>query len=105
MFDRKRGSGESIWDIKRRIGFLSPEVHHHFEAGQTGFEVVASGLFDTAGLFRKINERQREAVKAYIACIKTSNLTERRFQTLSDGEQRLLLIARALVKNPPLLVF
>lgn len=105
MFDRRRGSGESIWDIKRRIGYLSPEMHQHFEAGQTGYEVVASGLFDTVGLFRKPNERQAKVVEEWMACMRVESFAGRSFHTLSDGEQRLLLIARALVKNPPLLIF
>jgi molybdate transport system ATP-binding protein len=105
MFDRRRGTGESVWDVKRRIGFLSPEMHQHLDAGLTGFEVVASGLFDTAGLFRRMSMNQAGTVKAWMDCIGNGRLADRPFSTLSDGEQRLLLIARALVKGPPLLVF
>lgn len=105
LFDRRRGSGESIWDIKRRIGFLSPEMHQHVEKGLTGYEVVASGLFDTAGLYRKPGESQQAAVEAWMAVMGSLAFRDRAFDTLSDGEQRLLLIARTLVKNPPLLVF
>lgn len=67
--------------------------------------MAASGLFDTAGLFRRLGDRQAETVKAWMDCIGTERLADRPFSTLSDGEQRLLLIARALVKGPPLLVF
>ena len=76
LFDRKKGSGESIWDIKQKIGYVSPELHHYFDSGFSCFEVVASGLFDTIGLFSQ----------------------------LSNGEQRLVLLTRALIKNPPLLI-
>ncbi len=44
LFDRKKGSGESIWDIKQKIGYVSPELHHYFDAACSCFEVVASGF-------------------------------------------------------------
>jgi molybdate transport system ATP-binding protein len=59
LFGRKRGTGESIWDIKKKTGFVSPELHLYFKKSTNGFDVAASGLFDTIGLFRKINEQQK----------------------------------------------
>ena len=104
LFDRKRGTGESIWDIKRRTGFISPELHLYFEKGITSFDVVASGLFDTIGLFRQINEQQSALVSKWIRLLKIENLQTRFLHQLSNSEQRLVLLARALVKNPPLLI-
>jgi molybdate transport system ATP-binding protein len=104
LFDRPKGRGESIWDIKRMIGYVSPELHQHFEATIDAFSVVASGLFDTIGLFRRVEGRLREAVGACMARMRVDHLSARRFHTLSDGEQRQVLLARALVKDPPMLI-
>lgn len=104
LFDRKKGSGESIWDIKRRIGYVSPELHHYFEGGTVAFNLVASGLFDTMGLFRQLNDFQSGLVTQWMELLQISHLSQQYFLRLSDGEQRMVLLARALVKNPPMLI-
>jgi molybdate transport system ATP-binding protein len=104
LFDRPRGRGESIWDIKRMIGYVSPELHQHFDASIDAFAVVASGLFDTIGLFRRVEGLRRDAVVACMGGMRIGHLAHRRFHTLSDGEQRQVLLARALVKDPPMLI-
>jgi len=104
LFDRKKGSGESIWDIKRKIGYVSPELHHYFDSGISCFEIVASGLFDTIGLFRQLSEKQKSVVNKWMKLLKLGDSHKRLFNQLSNGEQRLILLARALVKNPPLLI-
>lgn len=104
LFDRKKGSGESIWDIKRKIGFVSPELHHYFDRNFTGYEVVASGFFDTVGLFKKLSPMQVAVVYKCMNIFGISDFEKKRTGTLSDGEQRLVLLARAMVKNPPLLI-
>jgi len=104
LFDRKKGSGESIWDIKQKIGYVSPELHHYFEAGCSCFDVVASGLFDTIGLFKQLSKGQTELVKKWMLLLQINMFEKRLFKQLSNGEQRLVLLVRALVKNPPLLI-
>ncbi|KAA9038092.1 ATP-binding cassette domain-containing protein [Ginsengibacter hankyongi] len=104
LFDKRKGSGESIWDIKQKIGFVSPELHHYFDAACSCFEVVASGLFDTIGLFRQLSEKQRAIVTKWMSLSHLANFEKRLFRQLSNGEQRLVLLARALVKNPPMLI-
>lgn len=104
LFDRKRGTGESIWDIKKKTGFVSPELHLYFEKGANCFDAVASGLFDTIGLFRKINEQQKLLVTKWMELLKIENLSRKYLFQLSNSQQRLVLLARALVKNPPLLI-
>jgi molybdate transport system ATP-binding protein len=104
LFDRRKGSGESIWDIKRRIGYVSPELHHYFEGGIRASDLVASGLFDTMGLFRQPNDFQLGLVSQWMELLHINHLAQRYFHGLSDGEQRLVLLARALVKNPPMLI-
>ena len=104
LFGRKRGTGESIWDIKRNIGYVSPEMHLYFKETGTSFAVVASGLFDLLGVTRKVNEQQTEQVDSCLAMFGLGYLRDRPFHTLSTGEQKMILIARAFVKNPPLLI-
>jgi molybdate transport system ATP-binding protein len=104
LFDRKRGTGETIWDIKKKTGFVSPELHLYFEKGITCFQVVASGLFDTIGLFRKLTDRQSALVKKWMQLLQIENLHNKFLFQLSNSEQRLVLLARALIKNPPLLI-
>jgi molybdate transport system ATP-binding protein len=104
LFDRKRGSGESIWDIKRKIGYLSPELHLYFKEGGSCFSVVASGLFDTLGLFKRLTEEQTDQVNHWMQVMGIAQLEERSFLQISGGEQRMVLITRALVKNPELLI-
>lgn len=104
LFDRRRGTGESIWDIKKRIGFVSPELHLFFDAGNNCFEVIASGLFDTIGLFRRVNDEQIRIVMDWMELLNISDLKLKPLFQLSNSQQRLVLLARALVKNPPLLI-
>lgn len=104
LFDRRRGSGESIWDIKQQIGYVSPELHLYFEYSVTCFQAIASGLFDTIGLFRTISEKQTAQVQQWVDLLQLKPKQHTLLRNLSAGEQRLVLLARALVKNPPLLV-
>lgn len=104
LFDRKRGSGESIWDIKHRIGFVSPELHLYFTRSTDVWKAVASGLFDSAGLFKKLNDEERNTTETYLKLLNINHLSERKIYQLSTGEQRQVFLARALVKNPPLLL-
>jgi len=104
LFDRKRGTGESIWDIKKRIGYVSPELHVYFREPANVFNVVGSGLFDTLGVYKKISEDQHKRIALWLGVFGISHLADRMFQQISNGEQRMVLLARALVKNPPLLI-
>ncbi|HSQ44156.1 MAG TPA: ABC transporter ATP-binding protein, partial [Ginsengibacter sp.] len=104
LFDKKKGSGESIWDIKQKIGFVSPELHHYFDAACSCFDVVASGLFDTIGLFKQLSDKQKIIISNWMSLLQLQKFENRLFKQLSNGEQRLVLLARALVKNPPMLI-
>jgi molybdate transport system ATP-binding protein len=104
LFGRQRGSGESIWDIKRRIGWMAPELHRHYPALMRCFDVVCSGWFDSVGLYRKCTPTQNDACRAVMEDLKISKLAQQSMKTISETEQRLVLLARALVKHPQLLV-
>jgi molybdate transport system ATP-binding protein len=104
LFDRKRGTGESIWDIKKRTGYVSPELHLYFNRHTVVWKAVASGLFDTAGLFKTLTVAEHELVNDYLRLLNVQHLNNRLVNELSAGEQRLIFLARALIKNPPLLI-
>jgi molybdate transport system ATP-binding protein len=104
LFDRKRGTGESIWDIKKRTGFISPELHLYFNRNIEVWKVVGSGFFDSAGLFRKLTNEQKELKDQYLQLLNLKKYEERKLTHLSSGQQRLVFLARALVKNPSLLL-
>jgi molybdate transport system ATP-binding protein len=104
LFDRRRGSGETIWEIKQKIGFVSPELHLYFDYSATCFEVIASGLFDTIGLFRLLSEEQEQRVLLWMRLLSLESLRSSRLAQLSAGQQRMILLARALIKNPPMLI-
>ncbi len=105
LFGQRRGSGETIWDIKRRIGYISPEMHLYFNGGNnTVLNIVAQGLNDTVGMFRKLTPAQIATAMEWLRLFRLDSMADRRFSTLSCGEQRLVLLARTLVKNPELLI-
>lgn len=104
LFDRKRGSGESIWEIKKRIGYVSPEMHLYYMENVPAIQIVGSGYFDSVGLFRKCNVEQEEGALKWMKIFGIDNLKDRSFMTLSSGEQRLALLARAFVKDPDLII-
>ena len=104
LFDRKRGSGESIWDIKKRIGYVSPEMHLFYMENVPTLNIVGSGFFDSIGLYRKCTEEQQSIALAWMRVFGIEELKDRSFLTLSSGEQRLALLARAFVKDPDLII-
>jgi molybdate transport system ATP-binding protein len=104
LFDKKRGSGESIWDIKKNIGYVSPELQWYFDNSTTVHDAAASGFFDTIGLFRKLTTEQHKIIEQWLDLLRLSHVTQKPLSTISAGEQRLTLLLRALVKDPPLLL-
>jgi molybdate transport system ATP-binding protein len=101
---RPRGDGVSIWEVKAACGHVSPEMQIQDAAGASAFEVIVSGLFDSVGLYSTPTARQLRAARAWARSLGVTRLLGRDFASLSEGECRLVLIARALVKRPRLLV-
>jgi molybdate transport system ATP-binding protein len=104
LFDRKRGTGESIWDIKKNIGFVAPELSRFFPGNQTCLKVVLSGLFDTMGLFKKVSPEQEKTAMAWLKLFRLENTANLLLRQVSLENQRFVLLARALIKKPPLLI-
>lgn len=117
LFGQQRGSGESIWDIKKKIGFVSPELHLYFlrQTKLAAFkssithsirciDVLLSGFNDELGFSSSFNEYQRKQAQAWLAALNVEELANKQFAEVSLGKQRMLLLLRALIKNPPLLI-
>lgn len=104
LFGRKRGSGESIWEIKKHIGYVSPEMHRAYLKNLPAIDIVASGLHDSIGLYRKMQEKDRAVCEWWMDIFGIADLKDRNFLQLSSGEQRMVLLARAFVKDPELLI-
>lgn len=104
LFGRKRGTGETIWDIKRHIGYVSPEMHRAYHYNAPSIRIVASGLKDSIGLYVKPTDEEYEICRQWMKVFEVDGFADRPFLSLSSGEQRLVLLARAFVKSPDLLI-
>lgn len=104
LFGRKRGTGESIWEIKKHIGYVSPEMHRAYMKDMPAIEIVASGLFDTIGLYLRPNAEQLKICEWWMDVFGIADIKDKSFMQLSSGEQRMCLLVRAFVKDPELLI-
>lgn len=104
LFGHQRGSGESIWEIKKHIGYVSPEMHRAYRHPLPALDIVASGMRDTMGLYGKVSAEEKEQCRHWMEVFGIETLAERQFLQLSSGEQRLVLLARTFVKEPDLLI-
>ena len=104
LFGHQRGKGESIWDIKKHIGYISPEMHRAYMKDIPAVEIVASGLSDVSGLYRKPKPEQKAICEFWMDIFGIKQYADTTFLKLSSGEQRLVLLARAFVKDPSLLI-
>jgi molybdate transport system ATP-binding protein len=104
LFGIRRGSGESVWEIKQKYGLLSTDLHLNHVRGMRVIEVVVSGFFDTIGLYDDWGDQQREVAESWLATLGLEAFARLSFDTLSFGLQRMVLLARAMVKSPVILV-
>lgn len=104
LFGNKRGTGESIWDIKKHIGYVSPEMHRAYLKDLPAIDIVASGLHDSVGLYVRPKPEQKSICEFWMDIFGILKHKDKTFLKLSSGEQRLVLLARAFVKDPELLI-
>lgn len=104
LFGRKRGTGESIWDIKKHTGIVSSKFQLDYRVSSTVQAVVVSGFFDSIGVYDQPTPQQLEIVSEWLTMIDMNHMANRSFRELSYGEQRMVLIVRAMVKHPHLLI-
>jgi molybdate transport system ATP-binding protein len=105
IFGRKRGSGESIWDIKKHMGIISGALHREHRVPGSALHIILSGLYDSIGLYRKVHESEMRTGMHWLAWLGLEDRAGVPFRRLPFAEQRLVLIARALIKRPKLLIF
>ncbi|AFH94991.1 putative molybdenum transport ATP-binding protein ModF [Providencia stuartii MRSN 2154] len=105
LFGRRRGTGETIWDIKRHIGYVSNSIHQEYRVATSVINVIISGFHDSIGLYQTPSDRQIQLAYEWLALLGfPSQTAQQPFHSLSWGQQRLVLIARALVKHPAVLI-
>ena len=104
LFDKRRGSGESIWDIKKNIGFVSPEMVAFFDQSISCFDAIASGYFESMCLYKKLTEEQNQHIHYWLKTLNITNLAQKPLAAVSSGMQKLFLLIRSFIKNPPLLL-
>ncbi|XWJ90757.1 molybdate ABC transporter ATP-binding protein ModF [Phytobacter ursingii] len=105
LFGRRRGSGETIWDIKKHIGYVSSSLHLDYRVSTTVRNVILSGYFDSIGIYQVVSDKQRKLAQQWLNLAGFNAKTaDAPFHSLSWGQQRLALIVRALVKHPTLLI-
>ena len=104
LFGRRKGSGESVWDIKKRIGLVSTSLQQEYRVGGTAKVVVISGFYDSIGVYSQYTLRQQEIALEWLDILHMGHRKDDAFRDLSYGEQRLVLLARAMVKQPDLLI-
>ena len=104
LFGYKRGQGESIWEIKKHIGYVSPEIFSTYRRPLPAIDIVASGMHDTIGLYKRPTPEERSICLEWMKAFGADHLSERNYMQLSTGEQRLVLLVRAFVKSPDLLI-
>lgn len=105
LFDRRRGTGESIWDIKNKTGFVSPELYQYFPADNSCLQVIESGFYDTMGLFRPSDPKKVTTALRWMKALEIAHYAHVLLKNIPASAQRLCLLARALIKNPTLLIF
>ena len=104
LFGKKRGSGESIWDIKQKIGMISPEMHWYFDQNATVWHTLASGFYDSIGWFIDVKFQEKKQIEELMDFFDLTEHKNQLLHTLPLGKQRLAMLARSIIKNPPLLV-
>jgi len=104
LFGRKKGTGESVWEIKKQIGIFATSMTDLFQKSHTLEQMILSGFFDSIGLYTEPSTHQKNIVTQWLEVIEMTHLRKKRFIDLSIGQQRVALIVRAVLKHPPLLI-
>lgn len=104
LFGRRKGTGETVWSIKNNIGYVTPAMTDLFTASHTLEQMLMSGFYDSIGLYNKPSDLQIKLAKQWLTLIEMDKLKKKPFFMLSAGQQRMALVARAMVKHPPLLI-
>ncbi|MEG1071079.1 MAG: ATP-binding cassette domain-containing protein [Akkermansia sp.] len=95
----------NLMDLRKSIAWVSPFMHQWLaDRDWTGLEMVLSGLDGTIGMFRTASDAETTKAQAMLKSLRAEHLTDRTVVTMSSGEQVKVLIARALMSNPELMI-
>lgn len=104
LFGTKRGSGETVWDIKQQVGIVSALLQRDYRVGGSLLSAVISGFHDSIGLYAKSTPSEEQEARQWLKIAGMEKQANLPFRRLSYGEQRMALILRAMVKRPAVLV-
>ncbi|MBO0321868.1 ATP-binding cassette domain-containing protein [Muricauda sp. CAU 1633] len=104
LFGQKKGSGESVWDLKQKIGYFTPSVTDKFRGYHSLENMIISGLHDSIGLYVLPTEIEKRLAGEWLKLLGLYDKRDTHFRELTRGEKRLVMTARAMVKHPPLLI-
>ena len=104
LFGYKKGTGESVWDIKKNIGYFSQAIIRFFERYDSAENMIAGGMADTIGLYQKPSDHVMQLANDWLQVLGLERQSKKHFVNFSSGHQRMILIARAMIKHPPLLI-
>jgi molybdate transport system ATP-binding protein len=104
LFGKRRGAGESIWEIKKEMGIVSPSLHREHRVPGSALHIVLSGLYDSIGLYHRPSATELRMARQWLQWLDLAAKVDTPFRRLSFAEQRRLLIGRALIKGPKLLL-
>lgn len=104
LFDKLKGTEDNVWEIKQKIGYFTPNITELFNRRHSVLHMVLSGFYDSIGLYVRPLDRHIVLAKEWIALIGLTEFSNKTFMTLPLSQQRMVLIARAMVKHPPLLI-
>ncbi|NWF92435.1 MAG: ATP-binding cassette domain-containing protein [Syntrophaceae bacterium] len=104
LFGKRKGTGESLWEIRERIGAVSSELQIQYRKKMSAYDVIASGFYDSIGLYQYPTTEEKEIVDRWIQTLHIEDIAHRPYHHLSYGQKRLILLARAMVKSPALLI-
>ena len=104
LFGRQKGTGETLWEIKKRIGAVSSELQVQYRKKMSAYDVIASGFYDSIGLYQYPTQDQKTIVDQWIQLLCIEDIARQPFHQLSYGQRRMILLARAMVKSPALLI-
>jgi molybdate transport system ATP-binding protein len=104
LFGKRKGSGETLWEIKKHIGVVSSELQVQYRKKMSAYDVIASGFYDSIGLYQYPTPEQKTIVDEWIELLKIGDMANQPYHQLSYGQKRMILLARAMVKSPALLI-
>ena len=104
LFGRRKGTGETLWEIKKRIGAVSAELQVQYRKKMSAYDVLASGFYDSIGLYQYPTPKEKATVDQWIKLLRIGDISQQPYHHLSYGQKRMILIARAMVKSPALLI-